>query len=295
MIWEKVNKTLKELRRTKELIKTGFAKTAEKNDAFALAKKTATLFTDEIFKRKAEKVSRITICSGRMKDGSDFVPPKEASQLDDWINLFEEFEDSKKIKTEISNEKVHIKSIIDGEDQHIYITDKKSNEHSHLIIDGETGEIRIDPKDKSPHDLIRRIQAKLELNNGEIVQITGSELVFIEPEKPKADIKAYTTTKNGYFVLEVYNNGDGDLDNFKIQINWIQKDGPKERILEEFNKEEEDLVVANPRSLTVLKQGERIYSHIPRSSIDGNIKVKISCKEVKSEEIIIREFDLKTQ
>lgn len=295
MIWDEVDKTLKELKKIKELIRKGIARPVEKEGAFNLAKKTVGFFTEEIFKRKAEKVSKIAIFSGKNKGGNEFVPSDEANQLDDWINLFEEFKDSRKTKTEISNDKVHINSVIDGEDQHIFITDKDSNEHTHLILDWGTGEIRIDPKDKSPHTLIKKVQARLELNNGEIVQVTGSKLTFVEPDKPCSDIKAYITTKDSYFVLEIYNNGDEDLDNFEIQINWTQEDGPKERILKEFNGEKEDLSIASPRHLTVLRQGERVYSHIPRFSIDGNIKVKISCKEVKSEEIISREFDLKIQ
>ena len=217
-IYDKIGTALKEIRRIQDLIRQGLARPAEKQDAFRLAKETADLFSDDIFKRKAERENKMTFWSKETKNG--FVAVDEANQLDGWINLLEEYKDGRKIKAELSSEKVHIQSVVDGEDQHIFITEKGSGEHTHLILDGDTGEIRIDPKDKTPHEIIKSIQAKLELKTGETVQVTKTALSFVEPEAPKADVRAYTATKDGYFVLEIYNNGDEDLENFRVQVNW---------------------------------------------------------------------------
>lgn len=293
IIYKKIDIALKEIRRIQDLIKQGLAKPSEKTEAFRLAKEAVGLFTDDIFKRKVEKLSKVTVWSKESRDG--FVAADEADQLNDWIALLEEYKERRKIKSELSSEKIHIKSVVDGEDQHIFITEKGSGEHTHLIIDGGTGEIRIDPKDKPPHGLIRSLQAKLELKTGETVQVTKSALSFIEPENSQADVRAYTANKDGYFVLEIYNNGDEDLEDFRVQVNWLQPEGAQERILEKFNNETDYLVMAQPRSLNILKKGERVYSHIPTISVDKKIGITISCKGMRSGRAIQKVFELETQ
>lgn len=294
-IYEKIAIALKEIGKIKSLIEQGLAKPDEKQRAFDIAKEATTLFTNDIFKRKAEKLSRVTVWSMQSKDG--FVPSEEAKQLDPWIALLEEHNEARKIKAEISSDKVHIQSVVDGEDQHIFITEKGSSEHTHLILDSGTGEIRIDPKDKTPHDLIRSVEAKLELKTGETVQVTKTALSFVEPEAPRPDVRAYTATKDGYFVVELYNNGDEDLEDFRVVANWIQPppEGAQERVLEKFNDVTDYLVMAHPRSLNMLKQGTRVYVNgVPSISIDKKIKITISCKGMRSGKKIENVFELET-
>ncbi len=295
-IYDKINTALKEIRRIQNLIQQGLGKPEEKREAFRLAKETAELFTDEIFKRKTEKLNKITVWSKETRDG--FVAADEASQIDSWINLLEEYKDRRKIKAELSSEKVHIQSVVDGEDQHIFITEKKSGEHAHLVLDGDTGEIRIDPKDKSPHELIKAVQAKLELKTGEFVQVTKSALSFVEPESPQADVKVYTADKDGYFVLEIYNNGDEDLENFEVKVNWKQPspEENQERILQKFNDVNDYLVMARPRSLNMLATGARVYaSGVPSISVDKKLKVTVTCKGMKSGKKLKKVFNLETR
>jgi hypothetical protein len=292
-IYDKIDVALKEIARIQNLIRQGLAKPEEKTEAFRIAKETAGLFTNDIFKRKADKLSKVTVWSKQSRDG--YVAADEADQLNDWIALLEEFKEGRKIKAELSSEKTHIQSVVDGEDQHIFITEKGSGEHTHLILDGGTGEIRIDPKDKSPHELIKSVQAKLELKSGEVIQITKSSLNFVEPESPQADVRAYTANKDGYFVLEIYNNGDEDLEGFHVQVNWLQPEGTQERVLEQFNNETDYLVLARPKSLNMLRKEERVYSHIPSISVDKKIKITISCKGMKSGKVIKKIFELETQ
>jgi hypothetical protein len=289
-IYDKIDSALKEIRRTQDLIKQGLAKPSESEEARRFVKETAGLLTDDIFKRKVEKLSRVTVWINKTKDG--FASTSEAAILDPWITLLEEYKDARKIKAEISSDTMHVKSIIDGEDQHILITEKGSGEHAHLILDGGTGEIRIDPKDKPPHELIKSVEAKLKLKTGEVVQITQSGLSF---EAPQADVRAYMATKDGYTVLAVYNSGTEDLEDFYLQANWLQPEGPQQVRLEKFNDVTDYLVMAMPRSLNVLKSGTEIYAiNIPSISVDKKIKITISCKGIRSGTLVKNVFVLET-
>ena len=293
--YEKINTALKEIRKIQELIAQGLAKSEEKDRAVLLAEEAAELFTDDIFKRKVEKLSKATIWTKVTRDG--FVSEDEADQLTPWVNLLDEYTDGRKIKTDLSSEKIHIRSVVDGEDQHIFITEKGSDSHSHLILDGETGEIRIDPKDKTPHELIKSIKAELELKTGEIVQITESSLNFVEPDIPEQDVKVYTANKDGYFVLEIYNNGNEDLEEFEVKVGWEQPppEGVQERILQKFNDVSDYLVMSRPRSLNMLAVGAKIYAiHVPSISVDKKLKVTVTCKGVNSGKKITRDFNLET-
>lgn len=294
-IYDKIDVALKEIRKMQNLIKQGLAKPNEKVEAFRIAKEAAGLFADDIFKRRAEKLNRITVWSKEPRNG--FVSADEANQLDSWITLLEEYKDGKKIKSELSSEKVHIQSIVDDNDQHIFITEKGSKDHAHLIVDhrGTRELIRVDQNDQAPSELIKSVEARLELKTGEVVQITKNTLSFVGPESSQADIRAYTANKDGYFVLEIYNNGDEDLENFLIQANWIQPEGPREKVLKEFNSETDYLVMARPKSLNMLKKEERVYSHIPSMSVDKKIKITISCKGMRSSKTFQKVFELETK
>ena len=293
-IYEKIDNALKQIRKTQDLIRQGLARPQEKQGAFEIAKNAAGLFTDEIFKRKAEKLGKVMVWSNETSDG--FVAKNEADQLNDWIALLEEYKEGRKIKSELSSDKIHIASVVDGEDQHLFITEKGSGEHTQLVLDGGTGEIRIDPNDKSPHELIKSIEARLELVTGETVRVTKSSLTFVEPEA-RPDVRAYTSDKDNYFVLEVYNSGDEDLEDFRVQANWLQPppDGAQERVLDKFNDETDYLVKAYPKVLNMLKRGTKVYAQIPSISVDKKIKITISCKGMRSGKAIQRVFELETQ
>lgn len=294
-IYEKIDTALKEIRRIQILIRGGVGKQEEKEKVIQIAKDTAAFFTNEILKRKAEKLGAKTVWKNVPKSGNPFISEKEAEQLDEWIAILEEYKEGRKIKAELSSEKIHIQSVVDGEDQHIFITEKGSAEHAHLILDGGTGEVRIDPEDKSPHGLIKSVEAKLELKTGETVQITKSSLNFVEPESPRADVKVYTASKDDYFVLEIYNNGDEDLEDFCIKADWTQPEGKQERILSQFNDETDYLVMASPKSLNMLKAGARVYAiNIPSISVDKKIKITVSCKGMRSGKTIQKVFELET-
>ncbi|MEK7464417.1 MAG: hypothetical protein AAB617_01425 [Patescibacteria group bacterium] len=181
--YEKIDVAIKEIKKIQDLIGQGLARHQDKSEAFRIAKEATSLFTNNLLKRKAEKLSKVTTWTKQARDG--FVSADEAIQLDGWVALLEEYKEGRKIKAMLSNDNVDIQSVVDGEDQHIFITEKRSGEHAHLILDGGTGEIRIDPKDKLPHELIKSVEAKLELRTGESVWVTKTALSFNKPESPQ--------------------------------------------------------------------------------------------------------------
>lgn len=293
--YDKIDTSLKEIYKIKHLIEQGVCTIDEKEKAIQLAKDASDLFTDEILKRKAYQLKTKTVWHNLRKSGNPYIDKNEVNSLDPWIKLLEEHKNKRKIKSELSSDKIHIQSVVDGKDQHLFITEKGTGEHSHLIIDHITGEIRIDPKDQKPHDLITSIEAKLTLKTGEGVQVTRTSLDFTEPKSKNLDIKVYPATKDGYNLLEVYNSGNEDLEKFEIKISWEQPEGKQDRILTQFNEITDNLVMSHARLLNVLKIGERVYAiNIPGISVDKKIKVSVVCVGVNSGEKIKKFFELDT-
>jgi hypothetical protein len=106
---------------------------------------------------------------------------KDLIPLRDYLQFLFEQNFRVKIKQQLENEKLWVKSQIDGEDTHFFIGEKDdSGKKVHLISDGETGELRIDPKDKNPHDLLTKITTVIETKSGEKIQATRNSLEFIE-------------------------------------------------------------------------------------------------------------------
>lgn len=64
-----------------------------------------------------------------------------------------------KIVKNLKDEKIWIRSSLEGKDMHIQIGDRKSKdgEHIHLISDSRTGELRVHAEDKAPNELIERV------------------------------------------------------------------------------------------------------------------------------------------
>lgn len=111
---------------------------------------------------------------------------KELTPIRDYLQFLFEQNFRTKIKQQLENERLWVKSQIDGEDTHFFIGEKDSSgEKVHLISDGETGELRIDPKDKNPHDLLTKITTVIETKSGEKIQSTRSSLEFVEKDENK--------------------------------------------------------------------------------------------------------------
>jgi len=81
--------TLDKLRKTQKLIEEGLARSDEKSQILQEAQEKSKLFKDDIYKRKAEKLSKRTVWSKQTQDG--FVAEDEYGQLTPWVELLEDY------------------------------------------------------------------------------------------------------------------------------------------------------------------------------------------------------------
>jgi len=129
--------TLSNLKGVQKLINDGLARPEEKTGVLEDAKQKAKLFQDELYRRKAEKIGKITIWSKETHDG--FVAPDENSQIEPWINLFADYLGQSKIKRRLEGEGLWIQSNIEGEDEHLFVGKKNGKKDKvHLVVDGGT-------------------------------------------------------------------------------------------------------------------------------------------------------------
>jgi hypothetical protein len=97
-----------------------------------------------------------------------------------WINFFEKQLGEKTVKRRLEDAQLWLESRVQGEDEHIFVGDKRDpSSKVHLVIDGKTGEIRIDPKDQSPHDLVTHVVTILTTTSGRRIRSTRAALDFI--------------------------------------------------------------------------------------------------------------------
>ncbi len=111
--------------------------------------------------------------SGYPVEGPNFIRP--------WITILEQYLGDKAVKKRLEDEDLWVESRVQGHDEHLLVGGKHgSAEKVHLIVDGETGEIRIDPKDQPPHDLLKRVQVILTTKDGKRILSTLAALDFLE-------------------------------------------------------------------------------------------------------------------
>lgn len=90
-----------------------------------------------------------------------------------FMNILEQHMAEKTIKNRLESEGLFIESRSQGEDQHILIGEKdNTKDKAHLIIDGKTAEIRIDDSDRSPEELVHKIETILTLKDGKNIRTT---------------------------------------------------------------------------------------------------------------------------
>ena len=78
----------------------------------------------------------------------------------------------KKIINRLEDKNLWVESRTQGNEQHLFVGDKSNNgEKVHLIF-GETGEIRIDKKDQSPSELVKKVESILTKIDGSIIKTT---------------------------------------------------------------------------------------------------------------------------
>lgn len=89
-----------------------------------------------------------------------------------YIDFFEQYITEKKIINRLENENLWVESRTQGNEQHFLVGKKDSDgEKIHLVF-GETGEIRIDKKDKPPGEIFNKVESVLKRPDGSIVKST---------------------------------------------------------------------------------------------------------------------------
>lgn len=287
---------LNKLKKVQKLISDGLVRPEEKLQVLEEAKQKSQLFQDELYKRRAEKTGKQTIWSKQTRDG--FVASDESSQLQPWIDLFENYLGQSKIKRRLESEGLWVQSNIQGEDEHLFIGKRDGlKDKVHMVIDGGTGEIRIDPKDQTPHDLVDKVETILTTKTGEKIRSTRTSLEFLEDVDSTMgpNVSVYTSDKGDRFLLELYNSGNEDVENFVVEVFWKQPEGEQSRILEKFIEENEDPVMTRPHKLNILRKGERKFAvNIPSISTDKKIGVSVSCVGISSKKKFNKEFEFET-
>jgi len=232
--------------------------------------------------------------------GNNGYPTESLVWIKPWIDFFEQYLGEKTIRRRLKTDKYWVESRIQGEDEYILVgeRDNKNGEKAHITIDGKTAEIRVDDKDKAPEELVRYIETRLTLSGGQKVRSTREALEFFEKENEDQiwsdiSIAVYRIEFKGYEVLEVYNPGKEDVENFKLELFWNQPEGKQYRLQEKYFQENDDPMRASPSSLKLLKSRERKYAaNTPSISAVKELKVVVTCSGVQSGKPYQKEFSL---
>lgn len=117
----------------------------------------------------------------------------------------------------LKNDNLWVRTVDQGKDFHIIIGDRseKSGEHVHFIV-GQTGEIRIDPEDKAPQELVEKV-VSITTKHGYLVRASTngvqSSVEFVEEKKEQSVPTLFITPNigasggpNGHFAYFTIKN-----------------------------------------------------------------------------------------
>lgn len=111
-----------------------------------------------VFQKWARSSTHVGTTKNRAVDMMQFIGQK-IEEMDIYVIDEPIKRNQDRIITNLKNEKLWVRSSLEGKDLHILVGERegKQGEHVHLISDSDTGEIRVDADDKSPKDLIERV------------------------------------------------------------------------------------------------------------------------------------------
>src|SRR3989338_735201 len=246
------------------------------------------------FQKWARTRKRAEHSENLLKDISHFVNHKSEE-----IDVYE-FDEKKLdfIKKKLRDEHLWIRSKIQGDEEHIFIGKREdtSGKKVHLIA-GKTGELRIDPNDEQPSDLLKRI---VSITTKEGRRITSTlefekEGLIAEDALPGPRLSVYPSNKRQMFLLEIYNSGREDIEGLQVKVLWEQPEKKYFRILESFIGESDDPLFAGPHKVNVLKAGEtKFIMNVPATSVDKKLKIVVTGKGVTSNKILNQDFEIET-
>lgn len=122
------------------------------------------------FQKWARRSTQTGTIKNRAVDMVQFIGQK-IEEMDIYTIDKEEAKRNKqdRVIKELKDENLFVRSILEGKDMHLFISEKGKQEHSHLIFDAVTGEIRIDPKDQEPIELIEKV-VSVTTKSGKIIE-----------------------------------------------------------------------------------------------------------------------------
>jgi len=102
---------------------------------------------------------------------SDGYPANRFGHISPWIEFFEKYYAEKTIKQRLEKSNLWIESRTRGKELHLLVGERGKDEGKvHLIIDDMSGEIRVDKKDQSPENLLKRVEAILTTRDGKKIR-----------------------------------------------------------------------------------------------------------------------------
>jgi len=182
-----------------------------------------------------------------------------------------------KIVKSLKNEKLWVRSSLEGKDLHVQIGERgsKKGEHVHLISDSRTGELRVDADDKAPSELIERVVTvvtKQGSNIGIAQKGIKTTMEFIDTSTSpisadKVPVLYPTVIRNsggsrGHFVYFTLKNIGKEI---ALDIKWeIRAFGYEWRIRDEAF----ELETGKEKEITFQISGERIFTEpVPELNI----------------------------
>lgn len=225
--------TLGKLREIQKLIAEGLARSDEKSQIIQEAQEISKFFKDDIFKRKAEKLSKQTVWSKQTHDG--FVASDEYGQLTPWIELLEDYlgEDKRLIRERVIEEatpyegRKFLRSILEKADSEVVVVD---NFLSHEIL------AVIEPY------LLKGITFRLitrQKNNNKFRSLVTDYKVFKSQYQDKIESKQNEKCHDRFIVIDghiIYHFGASlaELGNTLSVASLIEDQKEKDKLLSKF-------------------------------------------------------------
>lgn len=129
---------------------------------------------------------------------------------------------------ELKDENLFVRSVLEGKDMHLFISEKGNQEHSHLIFDAITGEIRVDPKDQEPIELVEKV-VSVTTKTGKVIEASmrgletslqfksQQELVSDPPILYVLSNVGHSGGSNGHFATFILKNIGKEI---ALDIHW---------------------------------------------------------------------------
>lgn len=122
------------------------------------------------FQKGARRSTSAGTIKNRAVDVLQFIGQK-IEEMDIYVIDNKEKESNKqnRVIKEFKDENLYVRTVLEGKDMHFFISEKGKQEHAHLITDAVTGEIRIDPKDQDPIELVEKV-VSVTTKSGKVIE-----------------------------------------------------------------------------------------------------------------------------